>query len=218
LDIIVKHVLETKKRVLWAGSAGLADRLLVAEKSLPPALAIVASLSSVSRSQVLYAEKQGITLVKAPLGAILENKTTPEKIAEEAIAVLKERKDAVLLSSSTYSGEEYQKSEESARRAGMSTEAMSAFTQKTMGQISALVLERAEVSGLFLSGGDTAVSCFESLNAVGSGIVTEIALGIPLMRLTGGKYEGLKVVTKAGAFGKEDAIFYALRKLREVSC
>jgi uncharacterized protein YgbK (DUF1537 family) len=59
------------------------------------------------------------------------------------------------------------------------------------------------------------MSCFEKSGAIGSAIMGEIATGIPLTRLVGGKYEGLKVVTKAGAFGNEDAVSYGLRKLRE---
>ena len=216
LQTIVRTVLETNKRVLWVGSAALADNLLSVEQTVPPALAVVASLSSVTRGQVLYAEKQGITLVKVPLHAILENKAGPGEITEAAAAFLKEGKDVILLSSSTYSREEYRKTEESARRAGLSTEEMSTFTQKMMGQIAAGVLGEAEVSGLFLSGGDTAMSCFESIGALGSSIVTELSQGIPLMRLIGGRYDGLKAATKAGAFGGEDAVFYALRKLREV--
>ena len=215
LKTIVRTVLDTGKRVLWVGTAALADNLLNVERTIPPALAIVTSLSSVTRAQVHFAEKQGVCIVKAPLYAILEKNTRPEEIAAETIALLKEGKDVIMLSSSAYSEEEFQKSEESARRAGLSTEAMSAFTQKIIGQIAFMILERIEVSGLFLSGGDTAISCFESIGAKGSSIVTEIAVGIPLMRLAGGKYGGLKAVTKAGAFGKEDAIFYALRKLCE---
>ena len=215
LQTIVRSVLATGKRVLWVGSSGLANSLLSVERPVPPALAVIASLSSVTRSQVHYAEKQGVSLAKAPLYAILEKKTSPEDIANDAAAVIKEGRDAILLSSSTYSAEEYEKTEESARLAGLSAEDMSAYTQKTMGLIAALVLEQVKVSGLFLSGGDTAMSCFESLGAKGSSIDSEAALGIPLMRLLGGKYESLKVVTKAGAFGKEDAVFFALRKLRE---
>ena len=215
LQAIVQIVLAAGKRVLWVGSAALADNLLSAETSVPPALAVVASLSSVTRGQVLFAEKQGVSLVKAPLYAMLKKETGPEAIAEEAITLLKEGKDVILLSSSTCSPEEYTKTEESARRTGLSTEEMSAFTQKTMGQMAALILDGVTISGLFLSGGDTAISCFESLGAVGSSIVSEISLGIPLMRLVGGRYEGLKVATKAGAFGKEDAVFYTLRRLRE---
>ena len=36
-----------------------------------------------------------------------------------------------------------------------------------------------------------------------------------MMKLVGGKKDGLKVVTKAGAFGEEDAILFAFRKLKE---
>ena len=215
LQTIVCAVLAEGKRVLWVGSAGLADNLLNVEAHIPPALAVVASLSSVSRGQVHFAEKQGVSLVKAPFYGILEKKTDPEKIAGQAIALLKEGRDVILLSSSVYSEEEYQKAEESARRAGLPTEEMSAFTQKIMGQIAMLILEKAEVSGLYLSCGDTAMSCFEYAGALGSSIIAEIALGIPIMQLIGGKHDGLKVVTKAGAFGKEDAIFYSLRKLRD---
>jgi uncharacterized protein YgbK (DUF1537 family) len=215
LRAIVHAVLAERKRVLWAGAAALADTLLSAERTLPPALAVVASLSSVTRGQVLYAEKQGVSLVKAPLGDILEEKVQPEETAEEALALLEEGKDLILLASSTYSDDEYRKAEASARRLGLSGGAMSAFTQDLMGKLALRLLESAKISGLFLSGGDTAMSCFEKAGALGSHIITEIALGIPLMRLIGGIYEGLKVVTKAGAFGREDIVFYALRKLRE---
>jgi uncharacterized protein YgbK (DUF1537 family) len=215
LQAIVRAVLAERKRVLWVGAAALADNLLSVERSVPPALAVIASLSSVTRGQVLYAEKQGVAVVKAPLHDILEKKLQPGETADQAVALLKEGKDVILLASSTYSEDEYRRAEDSARRSGLSAGAMSAFTQSLVGNLALRVLEGAEISGLFLSGGDTAISCFENAGALGSSIVTEIAAGIPLMRLIGGRYEGLKVVTKAGAFGKEDAVFYGLRKLRE---
>jgi uncharacterized protein YgbK (DUF1537 family) len=208
-------VLAEGKRVLWVGAAALADTLLSVEQVIPPALAVIASLSSVTRGQVRYAETQGVSLVKAPLDGILDKRAKPEETADQAVALLKEGKDVVLLASSTYSEDEYRKAEDSARRCGLSAGAMSAFTQSLMGNLALRVLEGAKISGLFLSGGDTAISCFEHAGALGSRIITEIAAGIPLMRLTGGRYEGLKVVTKAGAFGKEDAVWYGLRKLRE---
>jgi uncharacterized protein YgbK (DUF1537 family) len=215
LRTIVRAVLAEGKRVLWVGAAALADNLLSVERTVPPALAVIASLSSVTRGQARYAETQGVSLVKAPLGDILGKSAKPEETADRVVALLKEGKDVILLASSTYSEDEYRKAEDSARRCGLSAGAMSAFTQSLMGKLALRVLEGAEISGLFLSGGDTAISCFEHAGALGSRIVTEIAAGIPLMRLIGGSHEGLKVVTKAGAFGKEDAVFYGLRKLRE---
>jgi uncharacterized protein YgbK (DUF1537 family) len=212
---IVRAVLAERKRVLWVGAAALADSLLSVERPLPPALGVAASLSSVTRGQIRYAGRQGIPLVKAALPAILEGRQRPEETADQAAALLREGRDVIMLASSTYSEEEYRRAEESARRLGLSAGAMSAFTQDLMGKLALRVLENAAVSGLFLSGGDTAISCFEKAGALGAGVITEIAAGIPLTRLIGGRFDGLRVVTKAGAFGREDAVFYALRKLRE---
>ncbi|HHY52527.1 MAG TPA: four-carbon acid sugar kinase family protein, partial [Clostridiales bacterium] len=78
------------------------------------------------------------------------------------------------------------------------------------------VLEQFRPRGVFLTGGDTAISFMRALEASGSMIQTEILVGIPMMRLRGGPWDGLKIITKAGAFGREDAIDFALRKLKEV--
>jgi uncharacterized protein YgbK (DUF1537 family) len=212
---IISAALTAKKRTLWVGTSAMADNLLSIKQPIPPALAMVASLSSVTRNQVQYAEKQGVSLVKIALYDILEQNVCIEDITAKAVSFLQEGRDTIALSSSTYSVEEYEKAESAAKRAGFSREQMSAFTEKTMGCLSMLILKKVRISGLFLAGGDTAMAFFEKAGSKGSSIVTEIALGIPLMRVRGGVHEGLKVVTKAGAFGKEDAIFYALRKLRE---
>jgi uncharacterized protein YgbK (DUF1537 family) len=215
LDAVVRAVLALEKRVLWVGAAALADSLLGAARPVPPALAVIASLSSVTRGQVRCAETRGIALVQAPLCELLEKTARPEETAEEAASLLRQGRDVALIAPSTYREEEFRKTQDRARRAGLSDGAMSAFTQDTMGLLALLVLERAPVSGLFLSGGDTAISCFRRAGALGSRVVTEIAAGIPLTRLIGGPFDGLKAVTKAGAFGNEDALCYGLRKLRE---
>ncbi|MDR0584486.1 MAG: four-carbon acid sugar kinase family protein [Treponema sp.] len=213
-NIIVK-ALGTKKRILWVGTAAMADNLLGIKQTIAPALALVASLSSVTRTQVQFAEKQGITLVKAPLYDILDKRMEVQKIVDRAVEALKAGKDTIVLSSSTYSAGEYAKAEAAAKKHGLSAEQMSAYTQKLMGGISGYILSKVKVSGIFLAGGDTAMGFFDAAGSEGSLIVTEIAIGIPLMRLRGGRFDNLKAVTKAGAFGKEDAIFYALRKLKE---
>jgi uncharacterized protein YgbK (DUF1537 family) len=212
---IILSALGTKKRILWIGTAAMADNLLSIKKVIPPALAVVGSLSSVSREQLLYAEKQGIQLVKVPMYDVLEKKIKPEDISTQVVELLKEGKDTILHSASTYSAEELKKSNDVAAGQNMTIEELSLFTQKTLGQLTGQILKDVVVSGLFLTGGDTAMSFFEVADSSGSSITTEIAVGIPLMRLRGGKFEGLRIITKAGAFGKEDAIFYGLHKLRE---
>jgi uncharacterized protein YgbK (DUF1537 family) len=122
----------------------------------------------------------------------------------------------MLLTSSSYDYEEYIKTNEAGEKRGMANEYISIFTQNLIGDISKGILEKAEVSGVFLTGGDTAIGFFEKVESLGSSILQEIAFGIPMMKLVGGPFEGLKVVTKAGAFGKDDVITYAHRKLKEV--
>jgi len=45
-------------------------------------------------------------------------------------------------------------------------------------------------------------------------VFSEVAPGIPLGELRGGDAHGLKVVTKAGAFGAEDALALAVDALQ----
>lgn len=85
-----------------------------------------------------------------------------------------------------------------------------------MGALTAEVLEACDVSGIFVTGGDTALGLLEALGADGSEILTEVSAGIPMMRLIGGKASGIKMITKAGVFGSPDAITAAFRKLKEV--
>jgi uncharacterized protein YgbK (DUF1537 family) len=216
MQTIIKTALKTEKRILWVGTAAMADNLLSINYTMPPSLAVVASLSSVTRGQIVYAEKQGVKLVQVPMHEVLEKKTDLEALADSVVESLRSGRETILLSSAAYSDEELQKSVSIAAQKNMSKEDMSVYTAASIAQITALVLAKVKISGLFLSGGDTAMGFFAIAKSLGSSIITEIAIGIPMMYLRGGKYDGLKIVTKAGAFGKEDAVFYALRKLKEI--
>lgn len=216
LTHIVRAALDTGKRILWVGTAALADHLLGVDVSVPPALAVVASVSSVSREQVLFAAGQGVALVRVLVPELLEEKHLPGRYVEEALSLLKAGRDVIIASSASCDRTELDRSVAAGEAMGMTREQVSAYTQRIMGEITRVVLEGAPVSGIFLTGGDTALGFFREAGSLGSAIVTEIAVGIPMMRLTGGPFAGLKVVTKAGAFGREDAIVYSLRKLKEV--
>jgi D-threonate/D-erythronate kinase len=213
---IIRAGIATGKRVLWVGSAAIADNLFEIEKSTAPVLSIVASVSNVTREQVKYAEANGITLVKVPVYDIIEGKIDPRVYVDEAVELLRAGMDTMLLSSSSYDQEEYIKTNEAGQRNGLPSEEISLFTQDFISGISKRIMEQAKISGVFLTGGDTAIGFFEKVESLGSSIVQEIAVGIPMMKLVGGPFEGLKVVTKAGAFGQKDVITYSTRKLKEV--
>lgn len=213
---IISAGIKTGKRVLWVGTAAMADNLLEIEKETDPVLSVVASLSSVTRMQVKYAECNGLSLVKVPVYYIIQKKVDPEVYIDETVKLLKGGKDVILMSSSSYDPDEYIKTNDAGEKLGMSNDTIGTFTQNLLGDMAKKVLENTKVSGVFLTGGDTAIGFFDKVNSLGSSIVSEIAIGIPLMKLVGGPFDGLKIVTKAGAFGKDDAITYAVRKLKEV--
>ncbi|HHY81180.1 MAG TPA: four-carbon acid sugar kinase family protein [Clostridiales bacterium] len=211
---VIGAALDTGKRILWVGTAALADNLLLRSTTVPPALAVVASVSDVARMQVRFAA-DAAEVVQVSIGDILLGDRSETHPVEEAVAFLHQGKDVLLISASTWSRDKLDSSIAAGKQAGMDAKAVSQRTQELMGSITKAVLKRTQVSGLFISGGDTAISVFEKLGAAGSQILGEVLAGIPLMRLSGGEFDGMKVITKAGAFGREDAISFCLRKLKE---
>ena len=70
------------------------------------------------------------------------------------------------------------------------------------------------LAGIFLTGGDTAVSVCRAQGVGSIDILAEVLPGIPLGQLVGGCCPGLRVVTKAGAFGGDNAIVESVKALR----
>jgi uncharacterized protein YgbK (DUF1537 family) len=68
------------------------------------------------------------------------------------------------------------------------------------------IIEETKPASLFLSGGDTANAVLKAINAEGIKLSGEIVPGMGRGTLIGGLIDGLPVVTKAGAFGKDDTL------------
>ncbi len=81
---------------------------------------------------------------------------------------------------------------------------------ESLGQLSASVLEKASLDArdlvLVLFGGDTALSVLNCLRVEEVEIEGEILKGIGIARVNGGRWHGLRLVTKAGGFGKENTL------------
>lgn len=213
LEKIISSVIATKKKILWVGSAGMADIILKIKKPLKPALALIGSLSQVAKKQIRFAEEKGIKVLKVSISESLESRDISEYV-KKAKDILSRGEDLIITSS--YDNEDYLKAIEVGKSLSMSTSDISLATQEILGQVGKETIENKDIAGVFVTGGDTAIGFINSTNALGSSIIEEIITGIPLMRLNGGKVDGLKMVSKAGAFGNEDALFYSIGKLKEV--
>ena len=81
---------------------------------------------------------------------------------------------------------------------------------KTLSQIALSALEASKVElhdlALVLIGGDTALGVLNCLEVEGIEIDGELIEGIAMGHLIGGKWNGIRVITKAGAFGKDNAL------------
>ena len=211
----IRAAIATGKRVLWVGTAAMADNIIALDKTALPAFGAVASLSDVTAQQVAAAKEGGVTVISVPFQQLLSGEADGAEYVRECAASLAAGQDTLLVSSTTLSRDDLQKTRAAGALCGMDATQVSEYVQRVCGALAVSVLRSQAVSGVFLTGGDTAMGVLDALGAQGSEILSEILVGLPMMRLVGGEADGLKAVTKAGAFGGRDAILFALRKLKE---
>ncbi|MGQ9584744.1 MAG: four-carbon acid sugar kinase family protein [Anaerolineae bacterium] len=83
-----------------------------------------------------------------------------------------------------------------------------------LGDVAAQVARARCLSGLVLTGGDIAFAACRALGVVALEIEGEVAPGLPTGVIVGGAKSGTRLVTKAGGFGREDALRKAIAYLR----
>ncbi len=205
---------KTGKRVLWVGTAAMADGLLNADQPALPALAVIASVSEVARKQIRYAEAKGLKIQTVDIADIIRGGDCSFYV-RRAVETLATGEDLAVVSSASYDRAELDASLAAGAEQGMDRDEVAEFTGNAISDLAADILDAVKVSGLFLSGGDTAIHFIDAVKATGAEIVSELTVGIPMMRLAGGRFDGLKVITKAGAFGTEEVLPTIMRKLAE---
>jgi uncharacterized protein YgbK (DUF1537 family) len=214
MRLIVETVLAWNRRVLWVGSAGIANTLLGVKFPVTPVLGVVGSVSEKSREQLLYCESKGKTIIKIDIASLLSEKDI-SRYVKKSLEYIREGKDVIL--SSAYSRENYEQAVRAGEAKGMSKEDVSDFTRQILASLVTAIAEAAGdgLGGFFLTGGDTAIGLIHETGAYGSTIENEVALGVPMMYIDGGSLAGRRIITKAGAFGVQDTLYYCLEKLRE---
>ncbi|MFA5447786.1 MAG: four-carbon acid sugar kinase family protein, partial [Sphaerochaeta sp.] len=105
LDLIAAWALSLEERVLFVGSAGIADALVNQRQRTKPSLALVASLSEVSAAQVRYAQERGAVVVVVPVQTVLEGKPIEHSV-QRALTLLGEGHDVIFTVSSVIDRED----------------------------------------------------------------------------------------------------------------
>ena len=200
-------------RWLLCGSGGLARelRLFLADtikmeqkqtqgKVLDPVLAIVGTRNQVAANQLLKAHDMlGIPILKLEVEKLNFQNGQPNSLRnllEETDELISEGKGLAI--SSTFSQQ---------------IQNLTHSLPGIMAEIAARILASHKFAGLFLSGGDIAIHACRQLRVSAIKVRGEIEPGLPAGELIGGKYDGMRVVTKAGGFGTEEAIVKSIEYL-----
>lgn len=200
-------------RWLLCGSGGLARELhlLITDvskvekaqsenKTVGPALVVVGTRNQVAAGQLLKARDElGIPIwnleaEKLNTEEILSG--SPESVLKEAAELMGKGKGVAI--SSTFS---------------RYIPALKQSMAKVMAEIVAGILASHRFAGLFLSGGDIAVEVCRRLQVSAIQVHGEVEPGVPAGELIGGQHQGMRVVTKAGGFGTEDAVLKSITYL-----
>jgi uncharacterized protein YgbK (DUF1537 family) len=200
-------------RWLLCGSGGLARELHLlldgvpkkrkaqaGEKTVGPALVVVGTRNQVAASQLLKAhDVLGIPILNLEVGKLNSRDALSGrlgKILNEAIAMIGKGKGLAI--SSTFS--QY-------------VPALKQSMAGIMAEIVVGVLESHKFGGIFLSGGDIAVEVCRRLRVSAIQVHGEVEPGVPAGELVGGQYGEMRVVTKAGGFGTEEAMVKSISYL-----
>ncbi|KEH98722.1 four-carbon acid sugar kinase family protein [Clostridium massiliodielmoense] len=208
-EVVLKGIISGKK-VLWVGSAGMLDFICEIIKPFLPSLGVIGSVNEVSMEQLKYCESKGTNIIKIDIENFCSKR---HKYIERAIQILNEKKDVIITTSCNK--EDYYKSIRIGQEKGFTKEKVGKYVQNILSELSEEIIKNTRISGIFITGGDTAIGFIKKINAVGSIIIGEMEIGVPFMKVKGGKFDGLKMVTKAGGFGGKRDIFLSMRKLKE---
>ena len=192
---------------LAAGSAGLAEHLVITDARPSPSRSLtrsrrqavlVGSFSAVSRSQVAHAARTIDAALYEPTVADFEH---PERAMSHAIRALDSGR--AWIGFAGHLGRPL--TEPSA------VESLDSW----LGAVSSSLQFEIEGLGLVMTGGETASICLASLQAGAIEIAAEVQSGVAGGMISGGPHDGRMIVTKAGAFGADDALAASVRWLAD---
>jgi 4-hydroxythreonine-4-phosphate dehydrogenase len=195
--------------VVWVGSAGLAAALPAALALSPagagvaldvagmtpgPILVVVGSASAVARAQAAHFGARALERIPIPVAALDGSSPAAGASLRETLEECLRRSTDVLVTI----GDDVAPDQENAA---------------LLDPLSELLRPCASlVSGLVVTGGETATRLLQAWGATGLQIVDEVETGVPLSITLGPR--GLPVITKAGAFGQTATLTRAHSRLR----
>ena len=217
LERIVEAMRGQRGRVLWCGSAGLAEVLIAAHFD-----AATEGSTSLGQQAAAAATAAGPRVARRPLLAVVGSTSEATQRQLDAATTFG-RAGLVRLDPAASFEQERRRLAAELRRleaapsapadapprlilAAPAERQIAHVVSRCLASAAVAFLEHSPVAGLFLTGGETAYEVARAASVRGMLIEEELFPGIPLVRFLGGKLDGLPGVTKAGGFGDETTL------------
>jgi len=213
-------------QVLFSGSAGLANHFpsvnnkneaikTKIENNKGPVIVVAGSRNSIMEDQINYLKNRlNFTELKIDLEQIFSNK---DKIlnnyATVCIEAIKSNRDLVIHTDAIYN-EEKSINKKVMLKYHLGFRELEIEIKTFLGELISKIIKNSASRNLILTGGDVALGVCQELGIYNMNILDELLPGIPLAIANYKNYK-LNIVTKAGGFGKEDALYNLINKLKK---
>jgi uncharacterized protein YgbK (DUF1537 family) len=190
-------------------------------------LALVGSVTPITHTQINHLQDAfpGITITvdakTLARGKALRQEATVKDAVEKAVATISARghQDTVVIVTSSSTQEDALDLASLDKQMSCSAGTAARNLSSGLGLIASKILEIAkyEIAGVYVTGGDMALALLEKIGAAGMEVTMEVLPLAAYGTLVGGLHEGLKLVTKGGLVGREDAAVQCVRHLMQCS-
>jgi uncharacterized protein YgbK (DUF1537 family) len=212
LGVIRDAVLASPLKVLPVGSAALFEEFFTLGPGLynDPCMVVCGSLNRQARIQAQkLIDSQTAVGIQIDLDRALSQQRESEidRVVQLAAACYKEKRNLLIQTPA----------------AAFATDSKAGATlpdslPSAIGRLTAVIvaglLENIRISGLILTGGSIAAQIISQLGGKGIILDKELTPLVPVGRLAGGPFDGLRVVTKGGGVGDADTLVRAVNYLR----
>ena len=218
---IAKAVLQSGCRVLTVDPGPLTMQFVyemqVKEKREQKVLLVIGSVTATTKRQIAnLLKKRRVFFVDMRVEEFFEKERREAEIRRvvNKICDAVDAEDVLLLTTTPLSDEGHLDLKATAKALGVTPEDVSRILSDTLAQAAGEILEKSgKLEGVYCSGGDITIALLEKLDADGIEVRDEVLPLAVYGRILGGRLPKLRIVTKGGMIGGDDAIGLCLEKI-----
>lgn len=189
----------------------------VSEQREQKVLLVIGSVTQTTQRQIAYILKaRRVFLVQMQVAAFWEEGRRREEIRRtvEKIRAAVDQEDVLMVTTTPLDAADVVDLHAAAAQYGKTMEEISQLLSGTLTEAAAEILEKEpKLKGVYCSGGDITVALLARLKASGIEIRDEVLPLAVYGRIQGGEKPELRIVTKGGMIGGDDAIALCLNKI-----